>query len=286
MTTSTITSTFSPDELAELSHEVPFTRVFDASARVLPHSRARPRLVARRDNRRKLLEQVEFLTRYGSCATTVVVVGYPGTHFSLLRQLFPKHEFRIWNTSELKPEDIQRLGETPVLLMLALCGEHLEDGLELQRDLVERLRPQMALMRFQPPRGSPSFEYLAGTLFWPVWGSAEGCDVSLMTDGAATHEYDVSTHYDALHRFNLCTRQQAYQHLLPRGVYGLDFCYDCTAEIHIWKSYLKSVGRVYDAASIATLMNHASVVCTERLPCGGHGRIRTAEPTLERLGRL
>lgn len=281
----------SPEERAELALEVPFTRVLDDSARLLPKSRARPRLVARRDNRRRLLEQVEFLTRHGSLAPTIVVVGYPGTHFSLVQQLFPKHEFRIWNAAVLHyPETLERaaqsLEQTPVLLIFALCGEHLEDGLQMQRDLTERLRPLMALLQFQPPRGLAVFEYLDGVLFWPVWASADGGAVTLMTDGANTRAYEVEKHESALHRFNLCTRQQAYPHLLLRSVYGLDYCYDCAAEIHIWKSYLRSVGRVAEPASVATLMNHASIVCSERLPCGSHGRIRTQEPTLERLERL
>lgn len=272
----------SSEELTELAHEVPFTRVFDSSARTLPRTQARPRLVARRDNRRWFLEQVEFLTRCGSLASTVVIVGYPGTHFSRLRQLFPKHEFRACSTSSALTESLP----AEILIMFAIYGEHLEDGLELQREITEKLRPKMALMRFQPPRAEPEFEYLAGTLFWPVWAGADSGDTVLMTDGTSTHSYDVKAYGEALHRFQLCTRQQAYAHCLLRSVYGLDFCYDCAAELHIWKCYLKSVGSDYDAASIATLMNHASIACTERLLCGSHGRIRTREPTLERLGKL
>lgn len=267
------------DERAELALEVPFTREFDVSVRTLPRSRARPRLVARRDNRRRLLEQTEFLTRYGSLAEQVVVVGFPGTHFSTLVDLFPTHTFRVC-ASDVRGS----MGDT--LLIFSLFGEHLEDGLELQKEIVARLQPKMALLRFQPPRTESEFEYLAGTMFWPVWGGADCCDCLLATDGSARISYDVARHYDAMHRFNLCTRQQAYRVMPFKSVYGMDYCYDCAAEVNIWKCYLKSFGKASDPTEIATLMNRASIVCSERLLCGGHGRLRTREPTAARLEKL
>lgn len=269
----------SPEERAELAHEVPFTREFDSFARTLPRSRALPRLVARRDNRRRLLEQVEFLTRYGSLAQNVAIVGFPGTHFSTLVDLFPTHTFSVCAS------DVHALARDS-LLIFSLCGEHLEDGLALQREIVARIQPKMALLRFQPPRAGSEFEYLAGSLFWPVWGGADCCDCLLATDGSALISYNVSRYYDAMHRFNLCTRQQAYRVTPFKSVYGMDYCYDCAAEVDIWKRYLKSFGKASDSTEIATLMNRASIVCSERLLCGGHGRLRTREPTLNRLEKL
>ena len=54
-----------------------------------------------RGQRKRLLSEVGFLTRYGHLSNEVIYAGAaPGTHISYLARLFPRHRFTLYDTGK------------------------------------------------------------------------------------------------------------------------------------------------------------------------------------------
>ena len=81
------------------------------------------------------------------------------------------------------------------------------------------------------------FKYLAGDIYLPVWGPITTTEARLIpTDCEVEQEFDNTVYEEQMFYFNTTTRVGRYHH--DAAEHGLDYCYDCKAEVEILRNYL------------------------------------------------
>jgi hypothetical protein len=151
------------------------------------------------------------------------------------------------------------------------------------------MKPKISMLKFRLPFTQKTpMEYLDGDVHLQAWAPHRSSETRLVTDGRKTRMYDPKIYEDTMYRFNLCTRHQVYKHNVPLElVAGLDYCYDCNAEIFILKNYLKKIRHTKNVTSlmIAELMNQVSESCRRSLRRAGHGKILSDADILKEIER-
>ena len=115
--------------------------------------------------------------------------------------------------------------------------------MQLQRDWVARLQPRAAMLKFRFPflDHVHTLPYFAGRVHLPVWGGRHSTETRLVvTPPLQLITYHRAAYEAALARFHGHTRTTWY----PHGVHGegLDHCYDCAAEVWVWRQYIAAHG--------------------------------------------
>lgn len=292
-----------PEELDEFKIKVPFTRKMGCDDR----ESNGVNLTTHMGQRKLLMSEIEFLTLYGMLSMNVVYAGSaPGIHIPFLMRLFPRHKFYLYDPNPFCVRDSSRVkiyndyftDDTATDLRKKFNGNLLfisdirrtpaEDDFEnferlvaedlgMQRRWIEIMKPKMSMLKFRIPFTLKTpMEYLDGDVHFQVWAPHRSSETRLITDGHSTKMYDPKKYEDTMYRFNLCTRHQVYKHNIPLDIVdGLDYCYDCNAEIYIFKTYLKKIKKIKNVTPlmIAELINAASESCRRSLRRSGHGKI-------------
>ncbi len=94
-------------------------------------------------------------------------------------------------------------------------------------------------LKFRLPWGGGTTQYLSGRIFLPIWGPITTTETRLITDGGM-REYDNLKYMEQMFYFNTVTRVTRFPHDITKE--GIDYCYDCAAEIHVLKEFLKKRG--------------------------------------------
>jgi cap2 methyltransferase len=101
------------------------------------------------------------------------------------------------------------------------------------------MQPYRSMLKFRLPWDGMCCEYLAGDVYFPVWGrqSTTECRLVTFVDSVAQMEYNHKKYESQMFYFNCVLRPSRYDH----GVWaeGVDHCYDCKAEVEILKRYLQ-----------------------------------------------
>ena len=168
-----------------------------------------------------------------------------------------------------------RMGEAVHTLSTAAANALVADDMAMQRRWVELMRPAAFSLKFRLPysaAGAPSrpIEYLAGEIRVQPWAPLSSTETRLVGgagDWARTASYDPARYEAANYYLNTITRQwRTLPHGVPTAaVPGLDLCFDCAAEVLLWRRYEAARGRpaagaAADAAVAAHMRNVSALI--------------------------
>jgi hypothetical protein len=266
--------------------------------------------------RKLLMGEVDFLNRHGHRADTVVYAGAaPGVHIPFLAELFPRHRFELYDPAPFElqaraagerramrrirsrqvfftDEVARRYRGRQVLFISDIrSGRHdmtaarFEDAVDfdmkLQRQWVEIIRPEAAMLKFRLPYSKMAktdhSEYFAGEARLQPWKGKSSTEMRLHVvkqDGEfPLHQYAHAEYEEKLYYYNLVLRTWIWwDHGLDTGrVPGLDHCADCALEAAMWGDYLQGQGREATAAAIEKLMLRVQRQMHSRLDKPPHG---------------
>ena len=246
--------------------------------------------------------------------TVVYAGAAPGTHIPFLADLFPGLKFVLYDPRDFDPalrrcrsittrvqfftDDDARewTGRGAMFVSDIRTGESLSDmstgsanalvdrDMAMQRRWVELMQPAAFSLKFRLPYSTPGAptppaEYLAGEVRVQPWAPQTSTETRLVGgagDWARTATYDPAEYERQLFYVNTILRQwRTFPHSVPTAaVPGLDLCYDCAAEVAIWRAYEATAGRPVGAAAagaIAEHMRRASRTIHRSLLEGYHG---------------
>jgi len=166
----------------------------------------------------------------------------------------------------------------------------------MQRRWVEIIRPVASLLKFRLPYAeqgvSEPVEYLDGKAFLQVWSPRSTTELRLyVTDPDSKKIYDPVEYEEKMFRQNNISRSwESFPHDFPlSAVSGLDYCFDCNIELHIWREFVENccpeVDKDYYVDAIADLMNRSSRVIGKGLELFHHGMIPD-EPMIEKVQKI
>ena len=213
---------------------------------------------------------------------TVIYAGAaPGTHTTFLMDLFPRLKFvlvdpapfspklveseRLLLRQELFTDDVAReyAGQKVLFICdIRACDWSMQsedevssqvwDDMAAQMGWHMILRPQKSMLKFRLRWEAGLTDYLAGNIYLPVWGPITTTEARLIPDGFDMCKWDNTKYEEQMFYFNTVTRVARYQHSLPVGLdsEGLDYCYDCRAEIDILDRYCREYLEMKDEADI------------------------------------
>ena len=223
--------------------------------------------------RKLLLSEIEFLTKYGVSGATVVYAGAaPGTHTRYLLELFPELKFVLVDPApfsskltdgprcllrrELFTDDLaqQYAGHDKVLFMCDVrsCDWSLVNNQEVENKVMEDMQAQQrwhdiiqpikSMLKFCLPWTPGCVEYLAGDVYFQAFGPITTTETRLVPHGHDRVMWDNKKYEEQLFYFNTVTRVARYAHSMPVGMPGggLDYCYDCRSEVAILSEYLRT----------------------------------------------
>ena len=258
--------------------DFPFTRIISEDYPTLEYRRRQHEVktVIHWGQRKLLMSEIEFLTLYSRPEDIVVYAGAaPGTHIPFLIDLFPQLSFVLVDPAPFSAK--LRENERVVLCqecftdefaneyvglsdrLLFVCDvrscdpnimsnvqveQHVLEDMEAQMRWHKIMRPRRSMLKFRLPWRPGKTTYLDGQVFLPVWGPITTTEARLITPehSVAMCEYDNIKYEQQMFFFNTRGRVARYQHVVDTSSTageGLDFCYDCCAEVHILQEYLR-----------------------------------------------
>ena len=248
--------------------------------------------------RKLLMSEVGFLSRYGHLSKEVVYVGAaPGTHILYLAHLFPEHTFTLYDTGRYHffshPEtkkrikvvaryftdaDAQALRGKGILFISDIrsgitdedASAAVDTDMQMQRGWVETIQPAATSLKFRLPWTEGETEYFDAPLQTQAWAPGATNETRLEFEGVPATKLWNHPEYDRrLNYLNAGLRQWAfYKGTLPKGVPGVDHCFDCAREAAIWEIYRKTLKAAPD---LADLMNGATEATFQTLDVPPHG---------------
>lgn len=222
-----------------------------------------------------MLAEMEFLNLYRDQVKTVVYAGAaPGTHITLLSEMFPDVLFvcvdpapftvkaaenRIITRQELFTDDLARemadkyregllfVSDIRAVDWERATFQQVEEqvmwDMDAQRRWHEIMKPIASELKFRLPWGAGKTPYPEGVIYYPVWGPITTTEARLVCRGdAPLFQYDNKAYEDEMFYFNTTRRVQLHPHDCgPDMVFGsmYDHCYDCASEIHIIREHLR-----------------------------------------------
>jgi hypothetical protein len=255
-----------------------FDRILHEDAGTMPYKRREDtvKTTIHWGQRKLLLSEIEFLTLIGLenlKGSLVVYAGAaPGTHVTYLASMFPTVDFMLVDPADFTVRRSKQISIKQECFTDKLAARLREENKHRnvyfvsdirtadpnrQRDqkvLEERvawdmtsqmqwhniLKPKQSMLKLRFPWFDGVTEYLDGDIYLPVWGPQTTTECRLITNLRYPHRtvvYDNRKYESQMMYFNNVTRHSLYHHNIEGE--GLDHCYDCTAEIHILKEYLR-----------------------------------------------
>jgi len=240
--------------------------------------------------RKLLMSEIYFLTKYGELSDCVVYAGAAGgQHIPFLSTLFPKLKFYLWDPAPFAIEgnefiDINNgrftdeiaasyLDKRPLFICDIRSGSdamkftefenEVHRNNQMQRRWIELMKPKMAMLKFRVPYNTPTsneYDYLDGEVCLQTWAPPFSGETRLITDGSATkiyREYEAKMHY-----INTIIRPHVKYNavLLPEDfqrVANISRSFDCSYEIYIWYCYIDKNNGRNKSKWIADQMIHA-----------------------------
>eukprot|EP00730_Choanoeca_flexa_P012663 TRINITY_DN4501_c0_g1_i2.p1 TRINITY_DN4501_c0_g1~~TRINITY_DN4501_c0_g1_i2.p1 ORF type:complete len:548 (+),score=154.80 TRINITY_DN4501_c0_g1_i2:58-1701(+) len=222
--------------------------------------------------RKLLMCEMEFLTKYGDQAGLVVYAGAAsGKHIEQLAKYFPKHCFvcvdpapfasnlvkyqhdhpkKMLLRQELFTDDLAREFEgrdclfisdiraaDPDLMASDTIEKKVFDDQEAQMRWHNIMKPKASMLKFRLPYDQDGLTtYLKGDIWLPIWGPITTTEARLVVEGFETTEYDNMKYEEQMFHFNTITRVARYKHDVKGE--GIDYCFDCRAEVGVLLGYL------------------------------------------------
>eukprot|EP00045_Choanoeca_perplexa_P009328 m.89364 g.89364 ORF g.89364 m.89364 type:complete len:581 (+) comp14855_c0_seq28:189-1931(+) len=217
--------------------------------------------------RKLLMCEMEFLTKYGDLAPLVVYAGAAsGTHIELLAKYFPEHCFvcvdpapfarnlkesdKMLLRQELFTDEVAKEFEgrdvlfmsdiraaDPDLMTEGVIEKQVFDDQAAQMRWHNIMKAKMSMLKFRLPYAAEgNTTYLKGEIWLPIWAPITTTEARLLVTGHEEVEYDNLKYEEQMFHFNTVTRVARYDHKVVAE--GLDYCYDCRAEVEVLTNYL------------------------------------------------
>src|SRR6056297_770399 len=148
--------------------------------------------------------------------------------------------------------DIRNVGEDSIGNEIDMDNdESLRYSAFKQKEYVQSMQPSCCSLKYQLPYASGNSTYFGGVLKYPIWSAPTSTEFRIQTCNPSKETlYSHGDMGDFMYWHN--TRQRTYHYkqneefLFDR----YDHCYDCSAEIHIIKKYLKVYSRDVTAENV------------------------------------
>jgi len=228
----------------------------------IDHSKQR---VIHQGQRKLLLGEMDFLTRYGHLAKTVLYIGSaPGIHFSFIVELFPNHNFILYDPAKFytklfkipsitihnklftDEEALLYINYSEPILFISDIRQgtddeqqfeiYVQEDMDMQRRWVEQIKPVMASLKMRLSYKCGIKEYLDGDLHLQAFPPISSTETRLYTDGKTTKLYNNTVYEEQMFYFNNQTRIGWYDNKVYH--IGIDNCYDCCLQLHMIYNYL------------------------------------------------
>jgi cap2 methyltransferase len=296
---------YNEDEREAFEFTPPFVRELSLDDPRLPYrsSKGQLRITLHHGQRKLLLSEIEFLTKYGWMSKNVIYAGAaPGIHIPFLSNLFPSHCFYLYDPAKFAIGNSPRINifrqyftdETAQHIsnlyddVLFICDirrpdddpqkfeENVLEDMQMQMQWTQIMNPEKAMLKFRFPYHITEIEYLDGRLFYQAWAPVKSGETRLIVDRNAEKKmYSLKDYEDVMYRFNTITRQQVFNIDIniidhPKRPYGFDACYDCSSEVWILSRFLGTK----DPEAIIKLMNKITTYCHQPLDRGYHGLVK------------
>eukprot|EP00043_Microstomoeca_roanoka_P015870 m.159576 g.159576 ORF g.159576 m.159576 type:complete len:698 (+) comp16349_c1_seq3:1168-3261(+) len=256
-----------PNAGYESRTDIPFTRILtdDSPQTAYRRRKHETKTVIHWGQRKLLLSEIEFLLRYGQRSDLVVYAGAaPGTHIAQLSVMFPQHRFVCVDPAPFSPQlsackqlllrqekftdqvaeeyagrnvlfvsDIRSVD--PDLTTEKETDHAVRNDQDCQMRWHDIMKPAASMLKFRLPWDKGTTEYLDGEIYLPVWGPITTTEARLMVTGHSRRRYDNQKYEAQLFHFNTRVRVGRYAHGVKGE--GIDYCYDCKAEIEILRRY-------------------------------------------------
>jgi hypothetical protein len=157
------------------------------------------------------------------------------------------------------------------------CNGGVARAMDEQRWVHEHVQPDVSFLRFRLPycvADKPTFAFLAGTVYFPVWGRQSSTETKIAVQrDAPVVDYDLRDIESAMYHHNKVTRYAIFsdgvhgRHPDTRGVHSHGEarycgCYDCTREARVLADYARRwvpSSRADPGAAIARLAEDIDV---------------------------
>ena len=232
--------------------------------------------------RKLLLTEVQFLTKYCDKAQNIIYVGAaPGHHITYLSELFPNNIFHLYDPRNfaIKPTNnfilISDIRQDITTSMTDKDKDKIIiEDMNLQRSWIEKLNPVVSLLKFRLPTNCDDYEYLDGTIVNQPWTPESTLETRLIVDEIKYKIYDTIKYQKNMEDFKKNRQVYMFNHKVPlKKVPGLDHCYDCCLEINIWKEYLEKYYEISNT-NITNHMRRTSTLLKKYLTKNAHGKMR------------
>lgn len=184
--------------------------------------------------RKLFLSEMEFLTKYGDLAKTILYVGAAtGEHTVYLSQLFPNHKFILYDPREFctglkscknvelnvqffTDADVDKYIGQDILFFCDMrnTDEEIEfetrvgTDMKLQMSWHNMMKPKMSMLKLRLPYAPGLTEYLDGEIYYQVWAPATSTELRLITNSHDTVMYDNTLVEQICFRFNWVVREK------------------------------------------------------------------------------
>ena len=237
--------------------------------------------------RKLLIAEIQFLLLHGHLADTVVYAGAaPGTHTAVLMRFFPNHRFYLYDPAPFNLDANENLvlrqqmftdevaaswapganefGK-PVLFVCDIrsadfdlmggeeFAKHVVKDMAAQKRWCELMQPAMASLKFRLPWDPGFTSYLAGDIYFQIWGPPRSIETRLFTNCRAEQPYDNQQYDTQCYYYNTVVRLAMHNHGIE-GVPGMDNCGDCAGEAYVLAQYVERFGAL-DCEGVGGLMN-------------------------------
>merc|ERR1719174_462064 len=256
------------------------------------------------EERRLLIAEIEFLTKYYRRTKLVVYVGQPfSDRMECLTKLFPEINFHIFPFEASKAGDEDQHDETqrivkkqqpftdedaqryramkpkPLYVHNRLHAnraeqneEFLRHDFELQQRWMRQMSPAKALLFMRLPYEAGKTRHFQGKLFLPVWGKPTTTELALVpTNYKDMIWYEHTKIEKQMFYFNTRTRVNTYRHSVCAE--GIDFCYDCTCEVMVLYRYLITRHPEWSKKQTAQKISELSAHLSQALDKTGSSRL-------------
>ena len=253
---------------------IPFNRILELDAPRLEYKKRGDnyqRTVIHHGQRKLLMSEIEFFNLYTEPNVEQIVVyagAAPGTHITLLSELFPNVKFYLYDPAPFNQKLYSYKYKKNIIInqtfftdkvaeqfkdtnCLFVCDMRRADeerlnseqnDMQIRKDMEDQMlwheimNPKASMLKFRLSWEKGITNYLDGKIYLPVWGRATTTESRLIVEGNDRKDYDNTEYEEQMFYFNSVTRVAKYNHDIIMK--GIDHCYDCSSEIHIWKEYL------------------------------------------------
>jgi DNA-directed RNA polymerase subunit A' len=275
--------------------DLPFVRVITPDFPREPYRRREDEIksTVHWGQRKLLMSEVEFITKYGKGINTVVYAGAaPGTHIKYLADLFPEKKFILYDprpftvkrTERITPirefftddvarsfakrkilfiSDVRTFDEKSDLFENRVKESAIIEDMEMQKNWHNLSKAAYSMLKFRLPYTPGKTMYLKGDDYLPVWGPLSTTETRLIVArNAPLVEYDHTVKEEQMFYFNTVMRPSLFPHNIVAD--GFDNCYDCSAEISIWHDYLVARKKRSSESEISRMINEVTYLLTSK----------------------